>query len=146
MVYLRRLSFTAVVLTVLTAFMGSYVRGRGAGLSCPDWPLCYGRLIPPMNQLVFLEWAHRLMVVLLSLIVVGVVVQCWRKRLPERWIGSAALALLLVQAVLGGLTVLIKLDPIVVASHQGMALIFFGTLVWLTLRLPSDRNQRKLQV
>jgi len=113
--------------------MGSYVRGMGAGLACPDWPLCYGRLIPPLEGAILLEWAHRLVVLLVNLLVLGITFVAWRQRLPERFLALLTISLLIVQAVLGGVTVLVRLDPVVVAIHQGLAMIFFGTLVALSV-------------
>lgn len=128
------LALAATIETVFAAGMGSYVRGMGAGLACPDWPLCYGQVIPQnMDFWIFLEWFHRMVVGSLGIIIVAAAAVAWRKRLPQRFLASGVLALLLVQAVLGGLTVLMLLDVLIVALHQAFALVFFGFLVWMTV-------------
>ena len=57
--------------TALAAFglivLGAVVRSTGSGLACPDWPLCHGRLIPPLQTQVLLEWSHRFVALLVSL-------------------------------------------------------------------------------
>lgn len=133
---LRVLSLGATLTTVFAAFMGSYVRGRGAGLACPDWPLCYGQLVPrQMDALVFLEWFHRMVVLGLSLAILGLLVLTWRRGLPQRWLALGVFGVLILQAVLGGLTVLMRLNIWIVALHQAFAQVFFGMLVTLTVLL-----------
>ncbi len=138
---IRNLAHVATIGTVLAAVMGSYVRGMGAGLACPDWPLCHGQLIPPLQGPILLEWIHRLIVLILTLVVVAIVVLAWRHRLRERFLALLALVLLLAQVVLGGVTVMVRLHPLVVALHQGMALIFFATIVTLTVREVHPREE-----
>lgn len=132
---LRTLALAGTLTTIVAAFMGSYVRGKGAGLSCPDWPLCYGQIVPEFDQWIFLEWFHRTIVFCLSLLVAGAATMVWWKRLQERWLALLTVVMLVVQAVMGGLTVLLKTHPVIVALHQGMAFVFFACLVTLTVRI-----------
>ena len=132
---LQYLASASVIGTVAAAVMGSYVRGMGAGLACPDWPLCHGALIPPLELPILLEWGHRLIVLSVSLCVAAITFLTWRNRLPARFNALLSLVLLVTQAVLGGITVIVRLNPVIVALHQGLALIFFGSLVALALGL-----------
>jgi heme a synthase len=106
-----------------------------AGLACPDWPLCYGQLVPTqqMNLQVFLEWFHRLDASLIGLSTLFLVGLSWWKRqqLPT-WLPGAsvfALVLILVQGGLGALTVTELLRFDLVTAHLGTALLFFSTLL-----------------
>ncbi|MBI3972729.1 MAG: COX15/CtaA family protein [Chloroflexi bacterium] len=133
MTLLRGLTLSATLGTIFAAFMGSYVRGKGAGLACPDWPLCYGQLVPAFDEYIFLEWFHRTVVFALSLFVAGAAVVTWRRRNPLRYLALVTLGLLFVQAVMGGLTVLLKTHVLIVAIHQAFAFVFFACQTALTI-------------
>jgi cytochrome c oxidase assembly protein subunit 15 len=119
-----------------------------AGLACPDWPLCYGQLIPSqqMNLQVFLEWFHRLDAALIGLSTLALVgLSLWFRRSLPQWLPWAAfgsLTLILFQGVLGGLTVTQLLRFDIVTAHLGTALIFFASLIAIALCLtPKSPNQ-----
>ena len=111
-VWIRRLVWKMAIATVLLMAVGSATRVMNAGLACPDWPLCYGQWIPSqqMNLQVFLEWFHRLDAALIGLSTLILVGLSWwfRQVLPPwlPWASLGALALILVQGLLGGLTVI----------------------------------------
>lgn len=133
--WVRRLVWKIAIATLLLLAVGSATRVMNAGLACPDWPLCYGQLIPSqqMNLQVFLEWFHRLDAALIgtsALALVGVS-WWWRRQLPSwlPWAATFALALIVFQGVLGGLTVTELLRFDIVTAHLGTAWLFFGSLV-----------------
>jgi len=116
--------------------IGSVVRTTGSGLACPDWPLCHGRLIPPMQFNVLIEWFHRLVALMVGLLLLATA--AWTFLRPEtrgRLGGLAALAIVLyfTQALLGALTVWKLLDPSVVSGHLAVALLLFSTLLVFSL-------------
>ncbi|MDR7459967.1 MAG: COX15/CtaA family protein, partial [Armatimonadota bacterium] len=130
---LLRTTAWAVGLTLLLIVLGGIVRVTGAGLACPDWPLCHGRLVPPLEDLVLVEYGHRLLASVVGLLTVFLVVQARRAR-PGPAVGraaAAALLLLVVQVLLGGLTVHVRLVPAVVAAHLGTAMLFLAALLVL---------------
>ncbi|MBI2603681.1 MAG: heme A synthase [Deltaproteobacteria bacterium] len=117
--------------------LGSIVRTTDSGLSCPDWPMCFGALVPSMDIQVFLEWFHRLVALCLGILLFWMSVKVIRSpilRVVYSKEIAFALALFLFQCVLGGLTVLRLLDPSVVSSHLLTALIFLSTLLWMWRR------------
>ena len=134
-----RQDFTASGLKVLLGHLvpalialvaiGGATRVMQAGLACPDWPLCYGSLIPgrQMNLQVFLEWFHRLdaFVVGMALLVLGATSLVQRRQLPRwfPWMAALALALVVVQAALGASTVIGLLAAPTVTAHLLTALI-----------------------
>jgi cytochrome c oxidase assembly protein subunit 15 len=123
------------VATLILMAIGSATRVMNAGLACPDWPLCYGELVPTkqMNFQVFLEWFHRLDAALIGVSAIALVGMSWwnRRSLPRwlPWASTFALFLIVFQGVLGGLTVTELLRFDIVTAHLGTALLFFTTLL-----------------
>jgi len=132
---IRRLVWKIACATLLLMAVGSATRVMNAGLACPDWPLCYGQLVPSqqMNLQVFLEWFHRLDAALIGLSAIALAGLSWwdRRALPNwlPWASTFAFGLIVFQGVLGGLTVTELLRFDIVTAHLGCALLFFATLL-----------------
>ena len=132
---IRRLVWKMCIATIILMAIGSATRVMNAGLACPDWPLCYGKLVPTaeMNFQVFLEWFHRLDAALIGISAIALVgLSWWDRQYLARWVPWAstfALGLIVFQGVLGGLTVTELLRFDIVTAHLGTALLFFTTLL-----------------
>jgi heme A synthase len=133
------LGFIALsAITYVLIVLGALVRAHGAGLSCPDWPLCFGQVIPQFDFRIAFEWGHRVLAGSVGLIFLGLGILTLR--LPE--IGRAmrtplliAGALLALQIILGGLTVLQLLASWTVTSHLVTGNAFALALVLVARRL-----------
>jgi heme a synthase len=139
---LRWTTGAALVLTYGLIVLGAWVRATGSGLSCPDWPTCYGHWVPLPGDIpaevgysyvqVMLEWVHRLIAgVILGPLVLVIGILAWRARRTQPRMpayAGALILLLLVQAGLGGLTVLDQNSPWSVALHLGTALVLLSVL------------------
>jgi cytochrome c oxidase assembly protein subunit 15 len=118
-----------VVALIALVAIGGATRVMEAGLACPDWPLCYGSLLPgrQMNLQVFLEWFHRLDAFLVGLTLLAVLTLSLlrRRALPVwlPWIAGLALGLVGLQGGLGAFTVLGLLAPGTVTAHLLTALL-----------------------
>lgn len=144
---IRRLVWKIAIATLLLMAVGSATRVMNAGLACPDWPLCYGQLIPSqqMNLQVFLEWFHRLDAALIGFSTLTLVGWTWweRQQLPPwlPWAVTVSLFLVLLQGGLGALTVTELLRFDLVTAHLGTALLFFTTLLIIgTCLLPQPET------
>src|SRR5262245_11842889 len=96
-----QLGLATVVLMFGLIVLGSIVRTTGSGLACPDWPLCHGRLIPPLQFNVLVEWFHRLLALIVGLGLVGTAVWTASHRATRARLGGLAalcIALYLSQA------------------------------------------------
>ncbi len=132
-----QLAPVAVVATYILIILGGLVRATGAGLACPDWPLCHGRLIPPSDPLVLIEWSHRFVASIVGILTLAVAVAAWRLRRAGQpgfaGLSILALALVVVQIGLGGLTVRHELTAWLVVAHLGTAMVFFAALIVISV-------------
>lgn len=138
---LRRLAagwFALCAATFLLIVLGALVRAHGAGLACPDWPLCFGRLVPAFDLRVGFEYSHRVVAGAISLAFAGLAVALYRR--PAAWAAcrglvAAGTVLLLVQIALGALTVFHLLAAWTVTSHLVVGNLFDACLLLTALRL-----------
>ena len=114
---------------------GSLVTSTDSGLAVPDWPLSYGTWFPPMVGGIAFEHGHRMIAGLVGIMILALAL--WlRRREPRRWVrrlGWTALGAVGVQALLGGLTVLLLLPPMVSIAHAALGQGVFCLLVCLAL-------------
>jgi heme A synthase len=130
----ENLSLWGLVTTILLIAVGSFVRVTGHGLGCPDWPLCYGRAIPPLDIGAWVEFSHRFIAGIVSLQVAGLMVLAWRHHRAEKWIlypAAATVGVIIVQIWLGASHVLNELPAWTGVVHTATAMIIAGLLAVL---------------
>lgn len=142
----QRLALLTLVLTMGMITLGGVVHNTGSSLACPDWPLCYGQVLPPMEGAIAIEHSHRLLGTLIGLCCIGLAVMSQRFREKDAKLHKMswlALGLVIFQGVLGGVTVLMRLSPIVSTLHLASSQIFMGLLLWIAMR--SHRHLHPIQ-
>lgn len=128
-VYLTYLSTLFVLLTILA---GGLVHATGSGLACPDWPLCFGQYFPDMTGAVLYEHSHRIIAGFTGVLVwlTGIVSWFDDRRTPgQRWLLGSGMILIVIQALVGGLTVIWRLPSWVSTTHFILAQSTFVLLV-----------------
>jgi cytochrome c oxidase assembly protein subunit 15 len=133
--WLYRYCLLLAVCTLFLVVAGASVTSNEAGLSVPDWPLSYGRLMPEMEGGVFYEHGHRMVATTVGFMSIILAVWLWRaeSRAWMKRLGLAALGAVIVQGVLGGMTVLFFLPKPVSITHACLAQLFFSTTVAIAL-------------
>ncbi|MEO8431336.1 MAG: COX15/CtaA family protein [Acidobacteriota bacterium] len=140
---LHRFALATAVATLFLIVAGGLVTSTESGLSVPDWPLSYGRLMPPMVGGILYEHGHRMVATTVGLLTV--ILAIWLARTePRRWVrglGWAALGAVVAQGVLGGLTVIFLLPTAISVAHACLAQTFFCLVV--TLAVVTSRRWRE---
>jgi heme A synthase len=135
-----RLAWLAAICTYLLIILGAIVRITGSGMGCGEhWPLCNGRLLPALDLPTLIEYGHRLAAAAVSVLVTVLAAYVWWLRhrpppsspaLPRPGVAAyVALGLLMVQVVLGAVTVKLQLPPWTVILHLGTAMLLLATLI-----------------
>jgi heme A synthase len=133
---LLRLAVAADLVAMMTVVLGSWTRINGAGMSCPDWPLCQGRLFPSIGDGSLYEWAHRLLAFTVAPLVVAIVVVGWRRRQRSPFIVptlATIVSLFFVQVLLGAETVALENTPFSVVLHWATAMALIASFTALAV-------------
>jgi heme o synthase len=134
----QKLAAATVMTAILLVTIGVIVRVTGSGLGCPDWPLCHGQVIPPLNDpQAWIEWVHRTVAVIIGFEVIGLAVLAFRDLRGRRTLVSAtvvAVLLVVFQAWLGKETVRLGNSGESVTAHLAAAMALVGLLVWILAR------------
>ncbi|HET7219130.1 MAG TPA: COX15/CtaA family protein [Vicinamibacterales bacterium] len=140
MIWLHRYIKLVAASTVLLIAAGGMVTSTDSGLSVPDWPNTYGQFMFsfPFEKMVggiFYEHGHRMIASTVGFLTIVLAAWLWlvEPRRWLRWLGIAALGAVILQGVLGGITVLFLLPAPVSIGHAGLAQLFFCTTVSLAL-------------
>ncbi len=131
----HRFTIFVAVCTLVLLVAGGLVTSNDAALSVPDWPLSYGTITPPMVGGIIYEHSHRVIAAAVGFLTILLAAWLWRrdKRNSVRWLGVAALAAVVAQGVLGGMTVLFNLHYGFPVEHACLAQIFFCATISLAL-------------
>lgn len=150
----RRLALATGIATFLLIVLGGVVRVSGSGLGCGPagsgfhgWPLCRGDLLPGLDLNAVIEYAHRVLAVLVGVLMVALAVWALRRYRAQRGMAVAAVAAVVLvgaQGLLGAATVEEGLDSVLVAAHLGLAMVLLGLLlyVWRSSRRVADAEAR----
>jgi cytochrome c oxidase assembly protein subunit 15 len=140
----HRLALVLACATFPLLFIGGLVTSKGAGLAVPDWPTTFGynMFLYPWSKMIggiFYEHSHRLVASMVGLLTIALAVVLWLKE-PRSWLrflGTAALGLVILQGVIGGLRVVLLEDTLAII-HAGLAQAFFALTVALAVFTSSD--------
>jgi heme a synthase len=134
---LFKISLTLGILIFLNILFGPLVRATDSGLACPDWPLCHGKVLPPADFQIWMEVGHRFYSGFISLLLLYEVIYIFKtEELREQFGGLAlnSLVVIVLQIILGALTVTKLLHPTTVNAHLLNAVLFLLLTVTISLK------------
>ena len=147
MTLLRRLSTATAAATLALVAIGGVVRATGSGDACPDWPRCFGRLIPPLEFHTIIEYSHRLSAAIASLLIVATAWVAWRTHRRDPvvlWPIVAAVGVVVVQAAIGRIRIgaADPAKPLIVTVHFLVAMALVGLVMTTAIatRIPRARS------
>ncbi len=132
----RRLSYLAVAALFFIVASGATVRLTASGLGCENWPRCGETYLPEKDFHALVEFGNRVVGLLVGLITLLAAVAAWRVDGVPRWVRWGAVALpvtVLLQGVLGGVTVLLELHPLTVMAHFLLSQVALAVAVVVAL-------------
>jgi cytochrome c oxidase assembly protein subunit 15 len=141
----RRVAYLALGALTVIVLTGAIVRLTDSGLGCPDWPRCYGKVLPPLSGHAVIEYSNRVVSGLVSVIAIFAFVAAFRRRPFRRdlaWISATLPVGVLAQAVLGGFTVREHLAPGFVMAHFSLSMIVLVGAVALAWRSAHEPGWR----
>lgn len=120
------------------------VTSTGSGLAVPDWPLSYGTLFPPMVGGIFYEHGHRMVAAFVGLLMLSLTIWLWmaEKRRWVRYLALGAFLAVVIQGLLGGITVLFFLPTSLSVSHGILAQTFFILTLFIAYSQSLERTSK----
>jgi protoheme IX farnesyltransferase len=134
----QKTALATIVATVLLVTVGAIVRATGSGMGCPDWPLCYNGVLPPVEDTkAWWEWIHRAIASVIGLMILATAFLAWKDHRDRRsvmWPSLFSVLLVGFQAWLGRETVAVANTGNSVLAHLAAAMALLGVLVFVFVR------------
>jgi heme A synthase len=144
----RKLVLATGISTFVLIIVGGVVRVSDSGLGCGPagsgfngWPFCNGDVVPGVDLNSIIEYAHRVLAIVVGFMILSLFVLAWRRHRHLLPVTGALLVLVIAQGALGGATVEENLEEVYVAAHLGLAMLLLGLLLYLWRAVTDARTE-----